>query len=226
MTENQITPRESMRNLTLSTLERTLIQNTLGSNIIKKDPFKYGQMGLESAENSYDSLMSGEEVQKMKQEEYDATKEEYTKLGVAGEPSYPSNANISYKIMQGLENVMKTSYLEDLAEGVKKVVPKEQLPEKLKELIYDFPEKLKGYIHSELIQKAAEEKEDGKIMINLEKLSEDGQSAIASYQILREAYRRSVAMNIVNSNYLGDLNEKAKQIMEKYNPTKEGKGEE
>ena len=216
MAEKELTERESRRNLTLSTLERTLIQDTLGTNIIKTDPYKYGQVGLESAESSYDSLMSSEEVQKMKEGEYQSKKREYKELGVAGEPAYPVNSEISYKIIQGLEQTMQISHLEDLAEGVKKVTTelKSKLPEKLKELIYNFPEKLKSYKYSELIQKSANEKGEP----DIKKLSEDEQAAIGSYEILREAYRRSVAMNIVNSNYLGDLNAQAKQIMDAYNP--------
>ena len=205
MAEKELTERESRRNLTLSTLERTLIQDTLGTNIIKTDPYKYGQVGLESAESSYDSLMSSEEVQKMKEGEYQSKKREYKELGVAGEPAYPVNSEISYKIIQGLEQTMQISHLEDLAEGVKKVAPA---------LKYDLPDKLKGFIYGELIQKAVDEKGN----VDIKKLNQDEQAAIGSYEILREAYRRSVAMNIVNSNYLGDLNAQAKQIMDAYNP--------
>lgn len=202
--EKEVTPRESMKNLTLSTLERTLIQETLGSNLIKNDPFKYGQIGLESANSAYNALMFGEEVQKMKQEKYQEKQKKYNEMGVADEPSYPSNGDISYELIRGLESVMQVSFLEDLEEGVKKVAPG---------LKYDLPEELKGLSYEKVMKNATID-EEGKL--NLESLSDNEQKALVSYQIYREAYRRGVAMNIVNSNYFADLNEQAKQIMNSY----------
>jgi len=206
MTENQLTERESMRNLTLSTLERTLIQTTLGANLAK-DTTKYGSVGLESAKSAFNS----EEIKKAKEEKYQELSKQYEELGIAGEPTQLSNSDFSYEIIKGLESVMKNSYLEDLAEGVNKITP---------ELKFELPDKLKGYILSELIQKAAEEK-DGKIMINPEKLSEDEQIALRVYEKLKEAYRLTTAKNVTDSNYLGDVKEYLNAITEKYNPKKE-----
>jgi len=208
MTDKKPTPRESMRKLTLSTLERTLIQNTLGANLAS-NVAEYGTKGADSAKNAFNS----EEIKKEKEEEYQKLIGEYESLGVAGEPTYPSNSDISYKIMDGLEHVMEISYLEDIAKGVNKIAP---------ELKFELPEKLKGYVHKELIQKAAEEK-DGKIMINPEKLSEVEKDALGVYEKLRESYRLTVAKNVMDSNYLGDAKEYLNAITEKYNPTKEDK---
>ncbi len=215
MAEKEITERESRRNLTLSTLEKTLIQNTLGANLAS-DFAQYGQIGKDAAKGAFNN----EEIRKAKEEQYQELSKKYEALGVVGVPTYPSNADFSYNVIEGLEHVMEQSYLEDLTEGVKKIVSEEKLPEKLKELIYNFPEKLKGYVHAELIQKAMNP-ETGKL--DLSKLEKDEVSAMASYDLIRETYRRSVTMNLVNSNYLGDLDSQAEKIVYAYNPKKEDK---
>ena len=206
--KKELTERESMRNLTLSTLERTLIQNTLGANL-GSDVAQYGQKGEKSANSAYENVMASKEVQDMREKQYQADKAEYKHLGVVGEPTYLSNPQTSAQIIKGLEETMETSYLEDLAEGVNKFAP---------ELKFELPDKLKGYVHSKLIQKAAEEK-DGKIMINPEKLNKDEQKAYETYGLLREAYRLTAANNVIDSNYLGNVKESLNGVMESYNPT-------
>ena len=126
----QPTERESRRNMTLSTLESILIQNTLGANLAS-DVTQYGLMGKNASKGTFDN----KEIKEAKEEHYKNLSKQYESLGVAGEPTYPSNSDISYKIISGLENVMKTSYLEDLAEGVNKFIPglDFKLPEKLNE---------------------------------------------------------------------------------------------
>jgi len=134
----QLTKRESRKNLTLSTLERTLIKNTLGANLAS-DVAKYGSIGSESAKQTF----NGEEIKKAKEEQYNQLTKEYESMGIAGEPTYPSNPDFSYKVIQGLEQVMETSYLEDLAEGVNKFIPG---------LDFELPDKLKGYSFIKLKQ--------------------------------------------------------------------------
>ncbi len=207
MTSNEISERESRRNLTLSTLERTLIQNTLGANLAS-NVTKYGTNGAENAKYAFNT----EEIKKAKEDEYERLIKENESFGVAGKPSYAfDDTYISNKIMSGLEHVMETSYLEDLAEGVNKFILG---------LDFKLPEQLKGYVHSELIQKAAEEREDGKLMINSEKLSEDEQIALSVYTKLREAYRLTAAKKVIDANYLGDIKKYLSGVMDKYNPEK------
>jgi len=203
MATNQVTPRESMRNLTLSTLERTLIQNTLGANLAS-DVTKYGTNGKAAAKDAF----NGEDIKKEKDEEYKSLSEKYESMGVAGEPTYPSNSDISYKIINGLEQVMEASYLEDLVEGVNKMAP---------ELKFNLPDKLKGFVYNEFIQKAAERK-DGKLMINPKKLSEDEQTAIEVYENLKEAYRITATNKVINANPLGDVKAYLNGVTAKYNP--------
>jgi len=202
--EKELTSRESKRNLTLSTLEEILIQNTVGANLAS-DTAKYGSVGLENAKNAFNS----EEIKNAKEEQYQKLSKQYESLGVAGEPTYPSNSDISYEIIQGLEQVMEKSYLEDLAEGVNKIAP---------ELKFELPEKLKGYVPAKLMQKAVEER-NGKTMVNPEKLNKDEQVALEVYNNLREAYRLTAAKNVMDSNYLGNIKTGLNAVMEKYNPT-------
>ena len=56
-------------------------------------------------------------------------------------------------------------------------------------------------------------------MINPEKLNEVEKDAFEEYADLREAYRLAVTKNVMDSNYLGDINARRKARMEKYNPT-------
>lgn len=202
MAENEVTPRESRKNLTLSTLENILIQNTLGANLAS-DVAQYGQKGKDVAKNAFNN----EEIKKAKEERYKELSKQYEEMGVAGNPTYPSNSDISYSIISGLENLMKQSYLEDLAEGVNKFVPG---------LEFEIPDKLKGYVYSKLIEKAKEEK-DGKIYIDPDKLNEDEQIALGVYDKLRKAYRDTAAKKVIDSNYLGDVKEYLNGVMEKYN---------
>ncbi len=202
----ELTERESMRNVTLSTLERTLIQNTLGANLAS-DVTKYGTSGKESAKHAF----NGEEIKKEKEEQHQKLSKEYESLGIVGEPTYPSNSDISYEVIQGLESVMGQSYLEDLAEGINKFVPG---------LKFKIPEKLKDYVPAKLIQKATEEK-DGKRTMNPEKLSKDEKIALGVYEKLKETYRLTAAKKVMDTNYLGDAKQYLDSVMEEYNPKKE-----
>lgn len=205
----ELTSRESMRNLTLSSLEKTLIKNTLGANIAS-DTVKYGTRGAESAKN----IFNGEEIKKAKEEKYQELSKQYEGLGIAGEPTHPSNADISYEIIQGLEHVMENSYLEDLAEGVNKIAP---------ELAFELPDKLKGYtlmiLKGIIKDKKAVDEKTGRI--DPEKLDENEKDALGVYEKLREAYRLTTAKQVTDSNYLGNAKEYLNAITEKYNPTKE-----
>ncbi len=203
MAGRELSQRESMKNLTLSTLERTLIQNTLGANLAS-DVAQYGTSGAESAKYAF----NGEEIKKAKEEEHQKLSKQYESLGVAGEPTYPSNSDISYKIIQGLEQVMEQSYLEDIAEGVNKFVSG---------LDFKLPDKLKNYVPSELMQKAMTAKGE----VDIKKLSEDEGIALSVYHKLREAYRLTTAKKVIDSNYLGDTKQYLNSVMEKYNPTPE-----
>jgi len=208
MTEqNKLPPRESRKNLTSSVLERKLIQGTVGSNLIKTNPFDYGKIGLNSAEVAYDSIMSSEEMKKEKEEAYKSKKEEYKRLGVAGEPSYPTDSDSSYELMQGLEETMKYSYFEDLAEEINKVAP---------ELEIKLSDNLKGQVFDDFIK---ENLKDGKLDIN--KLSEDQREIFFTYEKLKEAYKRAVAKKIIDSNYFADLKQYFNSISGKQN-SKEG----
>ena len=92
MENKEITERESRRNLTLSTLERTLMQNTLGANLAS-DVAMYGQKGKEAAKGAFDN----DGIKQAKEKTYNELLQKYEAMGVAGEPTYPSNADIDRK---------------------------------------------------------------------------------------------------------------------------------
>lgn len=206
MAEEELTERESRRNLTLFTLEDTVIQNTLGATIVSNIA-EYGKRGERIAKNSFNT----EELKQAKENKYKELLQEYERNGITRDPSYAfDDGYFSNEKIQGLEQLMKVSYLEDLAEGVNKIAP---------ELGFKLPEKLKGYAFNELVKKGAEEK-DGQIMVNSEKLSAIEQDALETYSLLRKAYRDAAIKKVMNKyDYFGDVKEPLNAIMEKYNPT-------
>lgn len=197
------TPEEQIKTNLKNTLEDKFIQNTLGSNNVKNNPFMYGQLALQGANSTYDASMFSEEANKMRKEIYEQEKLQGQQLGVFGDPAYPSNYDVSLKIAKQVSEVMGLGKLGDLESAVQPLAGG-----------FDFkvPEKLKNYSAYELIVKAQKG----------EKLSEDEQKALASQQILNSAYMRAVSLNASKSNYFADLNEQGKQITESYKP-KEGK---
>lgn len=194
--------RESRKRLTLSTLEKKLNQNILGANVLS-DFAKYGEMGKNAAQGAFDN----DDVRKEREYYYKQLVQEYESLGIAGKPGYPSDPDFSYHVIQGLEQVMSNSYIEDLAKGINKFVP---------ELKFKLPDELKNYIPYELNKKAANN--EGKL--DLSKLNQDEQAALSVYQNLREAYRLGAGHKmIVNGDYLRDVKGKLDFISEEYNPT-------
>ena len=213
MAKKKVTQRESMRNLTFSTLESKLIQGTLGSNLVQSDPFKYGQIGKDAGEN----YASGKDFQEEKQRRYEQESAEYESLGVFGEADYPSNKVASHKILLGLNQLMETSYLGDLYDFVKEMAPSFAPTSK-----HELPNELREYTHIDLIRKATEEK-GGKIVINPKKLSKEEQTALDWYESLKVAYRDTAAIKMGTSNYLSDINAQLEKVNEDYYKSKEKK---
>jgi hypothetical protein len=70
---------------------------------------------------------------------------------------------------------------------------------------------LSNYLTAELIQKASK---DGKV--DVKKLNEKEQDALAMYQALSEYYKRACALNASRANYFADLDAQGKKIADKY----------
>ena len=187
-----------------ATLSIEEFQNILGSNKVKKDPFQYGQLGVQSS----DSAMNSEGIQKLRQEEYNALVQEYNQLGVAGEPNYPSNQEVSHKVMKQIQESKERITLGGL-EGI------------VKSLGFDakLSDGMKKYTFMELINKTINY-ETGEQ--DLEKLSKDEQYAFEKYQILSQAYDRGCVYKTTEENKFADLNAKMEELDENYNPKNGG----
>jgi hypothetical protein len=183
-------------------LEDIVYQTVRGANSLRTDPFKYGQLGLNAGENAYEKFDQNEKIRKLKDEIYNERLSQGKSLGVYGEPIYPTNYDVSVKIAQQVEQHKTLIPLKDLEEIVKKLG-----------FGFDFsvPEQFKEIAPIQIIQKTAA----GAALNEYEK------DALAIYQMLSEAYDRSVALKIGKEGYFSDLNAMGKQISNKYAPKKE-----
>lgn len=185
------------------TLESKLIQNSAGSNMVLSNQSTYGDLGVKSAQSIYDQSMSSDEAKKMKEEDYQEKVKKYRTRGVFGDPAYPSNGDLSNKLMAQLDEVMSIARLSELEKAVKDVGGK---------LDVKLPDELKDYIPAELIDKAVGE--DGKI--NIKSLNEEEQKAFGYYQTLTQFYKRACALKVIQANYFADLNAQLKPIADSY----------
>ncbi len=186
------------------TLESKFIQSTVGSNLVKTNPYLYtGELGFRSAESLYDQTMSSDDAKKLKEQIFNQRIKEGKELGVAGEPSYPSGYDVSFQIMKQLGEVLSISRLAELEKAVQDSGAK---------LDFKVPDELKDYISSELINKSVGE--DGKI--DIKSLSKQEQDALGLYQVLSESYKRACALKASQANYFADLNAQGKQIADFY----------
>ncbi|MBU1129469.1 MAG: hypothetical protein KJ949_02455 [Nanoarchaeota archaeon] len=206
-TKNTIDPKNVK-----ATLESKFVQDVIGSNEIKSNPFKYGQLGLPGGESAYLSAMSGEEANKIRQDIYTQKKQEGDKLGIAGEPAYGTNYDVSINIAKHVQEIMALGKLGDLEKSIGTVA---------KGFEFTVPEKLRNYSLQEILSKPGVINEEGKI--DRSKLSEDEQKVFVAQQLLSQAYTLGVVAPLVNSNYFADLNAQAKELMDSYKPVEKPK---
>lgn len=181
------------------TLEDKFIQNVVGSNNAKNNPFLYGQLGVNGANSTYENSMFSENATKIRKEMYDKKKNEGEQLGVYGDPSFPSNYDVSLKIAQQVHEVMALGKIGDLEDHVKSIA---------KGFDFTVPDKLKNFSVNELIMKLQKG----------ENLSNDEKMALQTQKLLSEAYTRAAALNSIQSNYYSDLNSIGKEITDAYKP--------
>jgi hypothetical protein len=174
------------------TLESKLFQNTLGSNLVKTSPNMYGELGYQSANAVYDATMTSKEANEARSALYNEMLKG-KRQDIAGEPAYPSNYDLSLKLVQQIEEVMNMAKLSELETAVKGAGAK---------IGFEIPEELKGYIAGNLIKKAYDE---SKGKLDMDKLSEDEKNALGVYQTLTEYYKRACALKTVQTNYFADL---------------------
>jgi len=213
MTEEEVAKKaeEARATNVKKTLESKLIQGSVGSNLVLSNQSLYGSLGVESARYTYDNLMSSPEVQKMRDETHKEKTEEYRRNGVFESPAYPSNGDISNKLMTQANEVMSIAKLSELEKALEDVGIK---------LDNKVPEKLKNYSKLELIKKAYEPESE---RVNLNKLNDEEKQAFELYQVLSESYQRACALKASQANYFADLNARFKKVSDLYKPKEEAK---
>ena len=196
----------------VKTLESKFIQNSVGSNLVKTNPYLYaGELGYQSAGSVYTQTMSGKEAKEEKDSLYNSKKQEGEQLGVFGEPAYPSDYDLSVKLARQLYETITVAKISELEKAAKSVGAK---------LDFEVPAELKDYVNAELIQKAYNP-EKGEV--DVKSLDEKEQHALALYQVLTESYRRACALKTTQTNYFADLSEQGKKICDSYKPKEENK---
>jgi hypothetical protein len=200
-TPRQLTPVEIAR----KNLESKLHQVIVGGNLVRSNPLDYGKFGVRGGEAAYDGAMNSEEVRKMREAEFQKEKKEGQSLGVYGEPSQPTNYDISKKVMAQIEDYKMVVPLKDFGEIVKGIAPG---------FNFTVPTELENYVPAELFQKAQAAEQAGKKV----ELTEIEQNAFNVYQLLSQAYNMGLGLRAAQAGYFADLNQAAEQISEKYKP--------
>jgi hypothetical protein len=200
------------------TLEAKLIQDTLTTNAILNNQSLYGSENVERAQNYYSNLTSGEDFSKMREADYKQTADTYKKMGIFGEPSRPSNADISAKLIQQFNEVTQIATLEELLTGAKNAVKKAGAKIEQEEL----PQELKNYTYTDLIKLAGEKgaiSKDGKLSID--KLNKNEQNAFNMYNVLVGVYKEACIQRVCSP--FGEYSQAIKEICDSYKPQGEQK---
>ena len=180
-------------------------RKVVGSNHVLKNQHLYGSLGSQSAESAYESVFSGEEAQRLRQEAHDGTRQEWDRLGVYGEVPYLTNGQLSAQRLRMVQESMAMLSLGDLLEETSSIAGEHGFD-------YEVPEQLREYTYFGIQQKILEAKG------NMSVLSEDEQAAYAVYQELSNAYRRGAGFSIIKGHSFDDINSNLRKIFERYNP--------
>lgn len=206
------TREEIIRQGARENLESKLIQNLVGSSRVlnPQAAFKYGQLGVQSAQVTYDSLVNGGEIGELRDREYQERVQEGKSLGIHGEPSYPTNYDLTAKRAIILEQSKVILTLGDLAEIVYSVAGKFgfKLPE--------LSEELSGYTAAELDRKSKSKRG----------LTKREEAALVLYSHLSQTYDRGISDEASWANRYEDANEAIAEIAKKYQPGKPGNGDD
>src|SRR4030042_7171923 len=206
LSEEDMEKAEEARALNVkNTLESKLFQGVLGSNSVLTNQSLYGALGVNSAQSTYDDSMSSKEIKEIRDKDYQERAKEYRARGVFGEPAYPSNGDVSNKIIRQIDEIMAVAKLGELEKIAKDAGAK---------LTFEVPEDLKNYSEFELIQKAYNQ-ETGKL--DLKVLSDKEQIASGFYQTLVKEYQRACVFKTIHKNFFTDLNAEGEALVEAYN---------
>ena len=192
-----------------SALEDKFFQQLFGANALKKDPFKFGQVGMSAGAQNYADFMESEKADKIRKGIYAQRKDEQEKLGIAEEPSYPGGYDVTRYVVSTLDQSMKELPLGKLEESIKKTVSG---------LEFNVPKSLENLSYENIIENAVKQgKTNDKGQIDASKLSDDEKNVLGLYSLFREAYEETLARNLItNKGYLKGINEAIKKIEEQY----------
>jgi hypothetical protein len=223
MGEKELTDAEKSEQARASNVKKTLdaklIQDTLATNTILSNQNLYGSENVERAQNYYNALTSGEDFNKEINADYQKTVDAYKKMGIFGEPSRPSNADVSAKLVQQFNEITQIATLEELLTGAKNAVKKAGA--KIEE---ELPQELKNYTYTDLIKLAGEKgaiSKDGKISID--KLGKNEQNAFKMYSALVGVYKEACIQRVCSP--FGEYNQAIKEICDSYNPKSQEKSD-
>lgn len=208
MTDEQ-SREEIMRKGARENLEDRLNQDLVGSNRVlnPQATFKYGQLGVQSAQIAHEKLVRGEDVRKLMEREYQLKLRKKDMLGLSGEPNYPTIYELTEKRAEILEQSKEMLPLRELAEIVYSVADGFE---------FDLPGELENYTAQELSFKKAQ---------NEGELSEQEEDALSAYDLLSQAYDLGISLRTSRSNYFEGLNQAGRQIAGRYQPSEPGEND-
>ena len=201
MAEKENQPKEKKSKLEI-TLEA--FSGVVATNRIKLKPNEYGEKAYGFANSIYDVIMGSKNIGEMREQNYQASKAEYQRLGVAGEPTYLSNPELSRLILKQVEENMSSVKIGELYNAVKKFAPK---------LDIKIDDKIKNMSFNSLIDIIRERKaitKEGKL--DLKKLSKEEQVAYSMYELISESYKEATVFNLMADAFYQSANETGKNL--------------
>lgn len=202
MAENR-TP-EQEREDRISSLESNLkndfYRNVLGVNELRANPNVHGDLGYGVGNSQSQSVMTSEDADRIREEMYSNQQQVRNALGIADEPSYPTNYDVAQKVVSDilLESIGGTTPL-GLREGLPLGNIENILSEKYPEMNLSVPDELKGYTGVE------------------EGLSDDDKRIIFTYkQLAYEGFKLGAAESLRAAHKYDALNAHAQQLGEAY----------
>lgn len=201
--EKKLTPEEQRALNVKKTLESKLMQDIVGGNQVKQNPFVYGQLGLQGGEQTYRDAKSNEDFHNQRKAMYEQSLKQKEQLGIAEEPSYPTDYQVVAQIVTGLKEVQAMAKLSELEKYAKAVGA---------DLDFEVPEELKEYSYLDIVQNIEKEKR--------KEPTEKEKHVLGMYQLLTQSYERACALNAGQTNHYADLNQMGKQIVDEYKKEK------
>ncbi|MBI5803229.1 hypothetical protein HY448_00905 [Candidatus Pacearchaeota archaeon] len=185
-----------------SNLVNKLFQQVRGYNLVRGNPFVYGQSGLSSAVESYGGVVASQDYNTQRAEILAERRAEGEQLGVFGEPTatdYDISLQIA-RIIQSSKQQVKLGKLEEITKTLTGPA-----------FTFSVPKELKDYTALDLIVKSSQGGKESK-------LSGPEQDALEVYGLLSKTYDRGAALKMTSSNSYADFNKVGEAISEKYKP--------